>query len=293
LALLCAGPAFAEPLIDPAFSNAKDIEGRPPSTSYVAFTFDDGPHYKTTPRVLKVLAEHQVVATFFVVGSRFIGGSRATKKNAALLQEIIAQGHDVGNHTFRHQNLKKSTHETIAETIETTRDAIVSVLGRHTALFRAPYGARSPALRDYLRENGYTHVFWDIDSRDYLTKNPRTLRKRVTKAIIANRGGVVLFHDTKVVTVKALPGILDDLEAENCARLDNDKPLIVPVSLHFMVREDNGEMRPIAPEVRERSERYQNSLPERCEQRKNRKRPPRFANAPGDFGPISDRLAPP
>lgn len=230
----------------------------------VAFTFDDGPKETTTPRVLAALARYDVPATFFVVGWRFHKKRKSSLKRAAILRDIVAAGHIVANHTYNHKNLAASKHSVMRREIDDNTDALVEHLGYRPHAFRPPYGAVSKNVRLHLRREGLIEMRWAIDSLDFRVELRRTLRKRVFKKILEKKGGVLLMHDTKEVTAKHIEGILDDLEKENCARLERSERPILPVSVHYFIREYGGEKRPVPTHVAARTERYRQSLPKRC-----------------------------
>lgn len=230
----------------------------------VAFTFDDGPKETTTPRVLAALAKYDVPATFFVVGWRFHKNRKSSLKRAAILADILSAGHIVGNHTYNHKNLASSKHPVMRREVDDTTEALIDHLGYRVHTFRPPYGAVSKTAREHLRREGLTEIRWAIDSLDFRPELRRTLRKRTFKHILNKNGGVLLMHDTKQVTAKNVAGILDDLEKENCARLDRGERPILPVSVHYFLREPSGERRPIPDHVAVRTERYRQSLPDRC-----------------------------
>ncbi len=126
----------------------------------------------------------------------------------------------------------------------------------------------SATSRKHLSNRGYTEVRWSVDSKDFVKSMTKGLRKRVVDEVIEENGGVVLMHDTKFATANNIAGILDDLEKENCRRLKaNGKP-IIPVSLHYFMRDENGEEREIPPDARARTEQYVSALPDRCAARK-------------------------
>lgn len=230
----------------------------------VAFTFDDGPKETTTPKVLEALARYDVPATFFVVGWRFHKDRKSSEPRAAILRDILAAGHIVGNHTYNHKNLASSERSVMRREIDNNTQALVEHLGYRPHAFRPPYGAMSKAAREHLRREGLVEMLWAIDSLDFRVELRKNLRKRVLKQIIDKKGGVLLMHDTKEVTAKNIAGILDDLEAENCARLARAERPVLPVSVHYFIREPGGEKRPVPAHVAARTERYRKNLPDRC-----------------------------
>ena len=230
---------------------------------HVAFTFDDGPSHETTPAVLATLARFGVPATFFVVGRRISGDKPEAVANAAVLDDIRAAGHIIGNHTLRHGDLSLMTAAEASATVAADQETILRHTGERPALFRAPYGRVGAAAR-YLRRHGMTVVGWSIDPRDFVEQHAASLPARILAAIVRNKGGVVLLHDTHAWTAHELPGILGGLEAENCRRRAEGERLIVPVSLHYFLRERGGQRRPVPPAVAARTVRYLKRLAKRC-----------------------------
>lgn len=249
-----------------AFGDGGTIHGRSPS-HYVAFTFDDGPKYSTTPKVLEALDRYDVPGTFFVVGWRFTGKGRHSQRNLEVLHDTIARGHHIGNHTMSHKNMAQVKQEVMAAEIEQAADAIEAEVGFRPYLFRPPYGGMNDRARAFLAEKGYSEARWSIDSSDFRAELRKTLRQRVVRRILADEGGVVLMHDTKDATATEIAGILDDLEAANCLRLAAGEPLIVPVTMHYFMKDEAGNPRPIPADVAARTESYVTALPARCEAR--------------------------
>ena len=106
-------------------------------------------------------------------------------------------------------------------------------------------------------------VKWTIDTVDWRERDGERLRQRALAAILRQEGGIVLMHDAKEVTAKSIGLLLDDLEAANCQRLVDGKEPILPVSLHYWIR-DHGKPRPVPEEVRQRTLAYRTALPDRC-----------------------------
>ena len=233
----------------------------------VAFTFDDGPKHTTTPRVLDALTAYNVPATFFVVGWRFTGNSKNARKNLEVLRDTVARGFTIGNHTYRHNNLTQIKPQVMRREISLNQTAIRDSLGFRPFLFRPPYGATSKFVQSFLHEQGYTEVIWNIDTSDWVVALTNSLRKRTLAQIVAKRGGVVLMHDTKIATSHQIRLILDDLEAENCRRVEAEQPLLIPVSLHYFMRNTDGAPRQVPADVVARTNRYRTALPARCQTR--------------------------
>ncbi len=230
----------------------------------VAFTFDDGPDIETTPLILDALEEFQVPATFFVVGRRFANKNSTSLAGAELVAEIARRGFTVGNHTSRHHRLDKQGFLLGKLHIERNADAIAKVLGYRTRLFRPPFGAITVKIKRLLRQRGDTLVMWSIDPRDFKRTKDEILRKRVVSQILAKDGGVILLHDTKTWTARALPLILQDLENANCERLERGERPVLPVSLHYFMRDPDGTPRSIPAEIVNNTQAALENLSNRC-----------------------------
>lgn len=232
--------------------------------NYVTFTFDDGPDPDTTPAVLEALQAHNVPAAFFVVGRRFVGASPASQEGATLLQSMAAMGFLIGNHTTNHHSLAQQPFASAAKSIVANAKDLARVLGYEPRLFRPPFGATTAKIRKLLRTRGDTLVRWNIDPQDFHRDKRKDLREEVVRTILARNGGVVLLHDTKVATARALKGILEDLEQANCQRLAEGQSPILPVSLHYFMRNPDGSARPIPPEVLKTTQINLTSLRKAC-----------------------------
>lgn len=126
----------------------------------LALTFDDGPNPEFTPRLLDVLAEHGVAATFFMMGSR-------AQANQELVRRIAAAGHLIGNHSWSHLNLAWSSEAVIREELTRTRDILQQIIGMPVKFFRPPFGARRPVTLAVARELGMTPVLWNAMTSDW------------------------------------------------------------------------------------------------------------------------------
>lgn len=134
-------------------------------------------------------------------------------------------------------------------------------------MFRAPYGALGSAGRSRLKRLGVTEVRWSVDARDWQAHDVQQLRRSVISMIKHGEGGVVLMHDVKQITARVIADVLDDLEAENCSRLASRREPIVPVSLHYFLRDGKTPREPPAA-VQRRTAAYRAALPGRCAKRR-------------------------
>jgi peptidoglycan/xylan/chitin deacetylase (PgdA/CDA1 family) len=209
-AVLHAGPALA-PIV-PGLGPALGIEMRRGDDG-VALTFDDGPHPQGTPAVLEVLRERGATATFFLVGEQ-------VERYPALVTEIVAAGHGVELHCFRHRNNLRLGPASFLEDAERARVSIEEVGGRAATCYRPPYGIFSAATLGAVRQRGWRPVLWSRWGRDWdRGATAESIARRASAGIGA--GDVVLLHDADyysargswVRTAAALPLILDEIEA--------------------------------------------------------------------------------
>lgn len=248
---------------DPQVGNADRVDGDE-AKGVVAFTFDDGPNPETTPAVIDALEKYNVPAAFFIVTQR-IAGKHGDKARDILQRELDA-GFLVGSHSVTHPSLKHAAGDKLTREFDASIRALAAQTGRPIGMFRAPYGSLNAAGRMRLRKLRLTEVFWSVDTLDWKAHSPDRLRKKVLSMIKKDGGGVVLMHDVKPITAKVIADVLDDLEAENCARLADDRDPIVPVSLHYFLK-DGKTPRELPEAVKHRTEAYKAALPERCAHR--------------------------
>jgi peptidoglycan/xylan/chitin deacetylase (PgdA/CDA1 family) len=244
------------------------VDGNDAPRNYVTFTFDDGPTWAATPRVLDALAAHDLRATFFVCGYQFQGKKEKHRKNLELLRKIAAAGHVIGNHTHDHASLATLDFRAAIAQITRNDQALYDALGFRPRIFRAPYGLVPDAVRQYLRDVGYTTVRWNIDVMDFELNDAKEITRRVLDTVRARRGGIVVLHDVKYASVKAVPMILDGLRADNCKRLAAGKEPILPVELDFFLMQADGLPVPVPAEVATRAAETRKKLEEFCASRK-------------------------
>lgn len=170
---------------------------------YVAITFDDGPHADLTPKLLDMLKARGIKATFYVVG-------RNAAEYPDIVKRMVAEGHEVGNHSWSHPALNSLGAESVRSQLEKTSDAIAKATGQRPATLRPPYGATNSRLnRRFADQFGMKVVLWSVDPLDWKYRNAR----RVTDQIVQNTrpGAIILAHDIHASTVAAMPETLDTL----------------------------------------------------------------------------------
>jgi peptidoglycan/xylan/chitin deacetylase (PgdA/CDA1 family) len=272
---------------DPILGKAHAISGEE-MTGVVAFTFDDGPNPATSPAVIDALEKYDIPATFFIVTQRITG--KHGEPSRAILARELTEGFTVGSHSVTHANLGHATGDELGKEIDASIKTLAIQANRPIGLFRPPYGSLSGAARMRVKRLGLTEVQWSVDTLDWKARDPDRERKKVLRMILEQKGGVVLMHDVKPLTAKIIPEVLDDLEAENCSRLATGKDPIVPVSIHYFLR-DGKTPRPLPDAVVKRTEAYKAALPLRCAARP---KPPATGSgsASGSGGPKPEARGP-
>ena len=173
------------------------------SQKLLALTFDDGPNPAHTPRLLDMLRRRNVKATFYVIGER-------AANHPDIIRRIVAEGHEVGNHTWTHPNLKKLSDDAVRRELDKTRDAIVSACGVQPRTMRPPYGAMFKKQREWVyREYGYPTVLWDVDPLDWKKPGSSVVAQRLISG--ARNGSILLVHDLHGSSVDAMPQTIDTL----------------------------------------------------------------------------------
>lgn len=178
----------------------------------VALTFDDGPDPEWTPRILDLLKEQGVRASFFVMGQK-------ATAYPALIRRILAEGHELGNHTYSHPDLANTRPWRTRLELNATQRAIESITGRSTLLFRPPYdadrtphGANELAALAIAEELGYIPTMASIDPLDWQRPSATEILNRIKAQ--RPRGSVILLHDgggDRGATLAALNPLLDYL----------------------------------------------------------------------------------
>jgi peptidoglycan/xylan/chitin deacetylase (PgdA/CDA1 family) len=187
----------------------------------IVFTFDDGPNPRTTPLVLDTLARHHIRAVFFLVGE--MAGNR-NPKVPALIHRMLREGHVIATHTMKHKDLCRGREDDAVHDLDDGKAIIEQVAGVPTAWFRAPFGTRCARLERMLAERHLAHFHWDLDPQEWKHGNAQRAVRYVTRELARASGrNVLLMHDVKQATVKALPQILDWIDAENARRAKSHK----------------------------------------------------------------------
>ena len=170
----------------------------------VALTFDDGPHPEHSPKILDALKKEGACATFFLNGSQVL-------EYPDIVRRMVAEGHEIGNHTFSHRRLRGLSLSEVADEIERTKTILEEICGKVT-LIRPPWGTMSFLLLLYVIATKQRLVLWTHDSGDSSSKSmqPDALVTRI-EGLPLQSGDILLFHDDYEHTVRSMPQILSNL----------------------------------------------------------------------------------
>ena len=174
----------------------------------VALTIDDGPSPVYTPQILRVLEEHGVIATFSMVGQNVAYYPQVAR-------EVASAGHLIANHTWSHQDLAALPAAAMRDEVTRAAVEIHAATGQRPALFRAPYGAWSPALLDYCAAQGLTPLDWSVDPQDWARPGVTAIVQDILRT--TRSGSIILEHDgggDRSQTVAALKIVLPSLLGE-------------------------------------------------------------------------------
>ena len=174
----------------------------------VALTFDDGPHKYRTPEILDILRENNVKATFFVVGAM-------VHEYPDIVLRALAEGHEIGNHTYNHLKMKKLTPDKLKSELEATEEELYEIAEYRPKLFRPPEGWCSESIASAVGKMDYDIILWNIDTLDWAHNEVGKICTCVYDGI--KPGSIILFHDYvvgKSPTAEALKRIIPELKAQ-------------------------------------------------------------------------------
>lgn len=190
LALAAGGCAYAA--LWPGSRLFGDALVAPARPGELALTFDDGPNPACTPRLLDLLARHELRATFFLLGCR-------AQAEPDLVRRIAAAGHLIGNHSWSHPNLALAGRKRIGEELARTSDVLEQLAGAPVKYFRPPFGARRPAVLRLARALGMVPVLWNAMTSDWSQPSAERIAERLAEKIdrLARQGRAanIVLHD--------------------------------------------------------------------------------------------------
>lgn len=166
----------------------------------VVLTFDDGPDPQYTAEVLRVLAEHNAKATFFLIGHK-------AEAHQDVVKRIVDAGHRIGSHSYSHSyQLGFFSLPKLRDDLSRGHEAVEQAAGQPSTLYRPPMGVTNPRIARVVREREWTVLGWSLRSLDTVIKSPERLVNRVVRK--AKAGDIILFHDNRAITAQCLPEII-------------------------------------------------------------------------------------
>ncbi len=172
------------------------------STKMVALTFDDGSDGKNVAKILQILTTNKIKATFFITG-------KAAENHPQKIKDIVAQGHEIGNHSYSHPDFSKLSAAQIKTELDKTEAAVKKAAGKSTKpYFRAPFGSVNNATLQAVGNQGYTKTIgWTIDTVDWKGISSSQITSKVINN--ATPGMIVLMHAGEGAT--GTPGALQNM----------------------------------------------------------------------------------
>ena len=175
------------------------------SLKEIALTIDDGPHSGTGDQLLDILKRERVRATFFVVGIRM-------KEQPDLIRRMIAEGHEVANHTFDHIRLSKLEPDQIRREINDNDINFYRITGRHLDLLRPPGVNYNEKVLKVSKDLGYQTIDVNVISKDFQDETPDFIVDRTLSR--TENGSIILLHDDRMGTVLAMPRVIEALKRD-------------------------------------------------------------------------------
>lgn len=172
------------------------------SRKEVALTIDDGPHPGYTERILSLLAEHEVKASFFLVG-------KMAATYPYLVRKIASQGHTIANHSHYHNNLVKLPPDNMPFEWIMCNSTLYSILGTYPRFCRPPGGNYNQQVVAAAAKEGLRMVLWTANAGDCTGISAKTIEQKVVYR--TQPGGIILIHDGVEATIEALPHIIKQL----------------------------------------------------------------------------------
>lgn len=170
---------------------------------YAVLTFDDGPNVPYTQQVLEILKEYDVIGTFFVMGAY-------VDEHPEIVQQILDEGHILGNHTYNHLDLQTLSDAEILEQFEWTEIAIEEATGTRTDIYRLPFGSGNQHIIELLPNS--ESILWNVDTMDWATHDAEDICAQVESQAQKGFDLIILMHDTHEATPEALKTMIPMLK---------------------------------------------------------------------------------
>lgn len=208
---LNGGPEYnhRKPYNNPQYKSTVFYTG-PSNMNEVALTFDDGPDTIFTPKILDILKQNNIKATFFIVGTR-------AQAHPEIVKRILNEGHAIGNHSWDHPDLDLMSSDNVKSEIQKTDDILFSIIGYHPSIVRPPYGAANKGVIKEISSMGYKIIDWSVDTLDWAGTPTNIIMNNVKKEL--RPGAIILQHSSGGKrgnlsnTVAALPEIIQYLKS--------------------------------------------------------------------------------
>lgn len=169
-----------------------------PNKPMIAVTYDDGPSIYT-PEILDVLKENNSVASFFVLG-------QSVYNNGDILNRMIVEGNQIGNHTYNHKNITTISDEELYKQVQGTDDLIYMTTGYTPTVMRPPYGSTNVETNKKITK---PLIHWSIDTKDWENKNVEMIKNSILENV--KDGDIILMHDIYDSTVEASKVVIPEL----------------------------------------------------------------------------------
>ncbi len=171
----------------------------------ITLTFDDAPDELNTHKLLDILKENDVKASFFMIGENMRGS------NIALVKRAYDEGHLVLSHSFSHPRMTDLNATGMSAQLDRTSQRIEEITGKYPLLFRPPYGAINPLVVDVTNEHNMTTILWSMDSLDWAIDDPKPIVQIVGSKI--QSGDIIMMHCNSS-SVGALTQIIKNLKEQ-------------------------------------------------------------------------------
>lgn len=196
----------------------------------VAMSFDAAWGNEDTEELIKIMDKYKVKTTFFVVGGW-------VDKYPESVKQLFDAGHEIMNHSDTHPHMTQISVEEMKKEVTSCDEKIEKITKVKPTLFRAPYGDYNNDVVGAMRETGHFTIQWDVDSLDWKNLSPAEISQRVLTRV--QPGSIILFHNAALHTPKALPTIIEKLQADGYK--------IVPVS--DLIMKENFKIDPTGKQI--------------------------------------------
>lgn len=186
----------------------------------ISLTFDDGPNPEFTPQVLEVLKKHNVKATFFLLGSN-------VEQYPELAKRIVAEGHQVGNHSYNHPDLRTLTDAEIKQQFEWGQEVIEEAVGFRPDIYRLPFGAGGARVVKLMKQEGMTSILWNVDTMDWSSHDADSIIQVTEQEL--QKHSLILMHDSHAAAAPALERMIPMLK-------ERGYHFVKPQDLSFQMR---------------------------------------------------------